>query len=202
MDDLNQFLSRAREKARSRVLRPVWNPQQIGEELYGVVVDAFPNPWDDSVTAYVVRAPDGSEYMTPRNKVLVDLLNEYNPSIGDLIYIRYEGTGREKKGRNAPKLYAVYVEKRSAGSEAPEQTRAEAPEVETAAEVEGAKAGELEKLAEAVQTIGKLYGYYATIDSFERALAKHGFNLSAKEVEELLPDMVKVTKHGVKIRKV
>ncbi|MEM3951830.1 MAG: hypothetical protein QXP74_00235, partial [Nitrososphaerota archaeon] len=145
--NFEEFLKEAREKAKVRRLAETWKPQNEGDELYGVVEDVFPSPWDPSVITCIVKTPEGRRYMLPRNKVLVTSLSEDPPNPGDLIYVRYEGEGRKKGGFKAPKLFAVYVKHvaepveiptptTTAKAEETQKVEEEVPKVETAGEIE------------------------------------------------------------------
>ncbi|MEM1532296.1 MAG: hypothetical protein QW599_05580 [Nitrososphaerota archaeon] len=213
---LEDFLKEAREKSKVRRLAETWKPQNEGEELYGIVEDVFPNPWDSNVITCVVKTPEGKRYMLPRNKVLVSSLVEDPPNPGDLIYVRYEGEGRKKGGFKAPKLFAVYVKHVTESVEIPTPTATvkaeetqkmeeEMPKVETAREIEVSEEREetgynVEKIKEALQHIVKEYGVYLTNVAFEKALKNMSIEMTVDELKKLLPDVVKTTKWGVMIK--
>jgi len=205
MDD---FLREARERAVSGKLPPTWKPEKIGEELYGVIVDAIPNPWDQSTVSYIIRTPGGEEYMTPRNQVLSSLLSRMGPEVGDLIYIRYEGYGKQKPGRNPPKIFAVYVKKRSGQRaeqkvEAPQPQPQELPPVETAEEAAEAAAPPMpdpEVLRKYVLTLPNIYGDHIVRPKFENLLRSRGWSLTAEDAARILPDVIELTKYGVRIK--
>ncbi|MEM2587929.1 MAG: hypothetical protein QXV23_06480 [Candidatus Bathyarchaeia archaeon] len=203
---IDEFLKEAREKAKLRRLAETWKPEKEGEELYGVVEDVFPNPWDSTVMTCIVRTPDGRRYMLPRNKVLVSALTEDMPNVGDMVYVRYEGEGKKKGGFKAPKLFAVYVKHAAAPVETPAEARAEEaemPKVETAREVEAVEEPaekDAEKVREALSRIAKKYGVYLTNLAFEKALKSEGIEMTADEVKSLLPEAIKTAKRGVMIR--
>jgi len=209
--DLDEFLKEARQKAVSGKLPPAWKPEKEGDELYGIIVDAMPNPWDPSTTSYIVRTPSGEEYMTPRNQVLVSLLSRMTPEVGDMIYIRYEGVGKQKPGRNPPKIFAVYVKKKSGqpavqpSTPSAQQQAEELPPVETAEQVEAAEEKKEEKpdpeiVKKYVLTLPNIYGDHIVKQKFESLLKAKGWNLTAEEVAMMLPDVIELTKYGVRIR--
>ena len=202
--DWESFRKRAREKGVSGRLPQTWKPAKEGEELVGVIVEAFPNPWDQSVTSYVIRTPNGEEYMTPRNQVLINLLSRFSPEVGDYIYIRYDGLGRSKPGRNPPKIFTVYVEKpgRQAELKPPAEPRAEElPPVQTAEEVREERAApDPEALKRYLMELKGLYGDYIERNKFELLLHRKGWEISAEEAAEILPDVVEVKKYGVRIK--
>jgi len=211
--DLDSFLKEARQKAVSGKLPPTWKPQNPGDELYGVIVDAIPNPWDESTISYIVRTPSGEEYMTPRNQVLTSLLGRMNPEVGDLIYIRYEGVGKQKPGRNPPKIFAVYVKKKTGQPDVqpaapppaqPSQQPEELPPVETAEQVERTEekkeAPDPEVVKKYVLTLPNIYGDHIVRTKFESLLRAKGWNLTAEEVAMMIPEVVELTKYGVKIK--
>ena len=207
----DEFLREARQKAISGKLPPTWKPAREGDELYGIIVDAIPNPWDETTISYIIRTPDGEEYMTPRNQVLSSLLARMSPEVGDMIYIRYEGVGKQKPGRNPPKIFAVYV--RKAGRPGVQQPSPppvqqpqpeELPPVETAEEVEESKAEkeapDPEVVKRYVLTLPSIYGDHIVRSKFESLIRAKGWNLTAEEVAMMIPEVVELTKYGVKIR--
>ena len=201
--DLDSFLREARQKAISGKLPPTWKPQNPGDELYGVIVEALPNPWDESTISYVVRTPGGEEYMTPRNQVLTSLLGRMNPEVGDLIYIRYEGVGKQKPGRNPPKIFAVYVKKKSGQPAVQQPQPEELPPVETAEQVEEKReAPDPEVIKKYVLTLPSIYGNHIVKTKFESLLRAKGWNLTAEEVAMMIPEIVELTKYGVKIKEI
>jgi len=208
--ELDEFLKEARQKAVSGKLPATWKPSREGDELYGVIVDAMPNPWDQSTISYIVRTPSGEEYMTPRNQVLVNLLARMNPGVGDMIYIRYEGVGKQKPGRNPPKIFAVYVKKKTGqpavqtpASPPVQQTKPEElPPVETAEQVEEKREAQPdpEVVKKYVLTLPNIYGDHIVKHKFESLLKAKGWDLTANEVAMMIPDVVELTRYGVRIK--
>ena len=214
--DWEAFEKEAEEKAVSGRLPPTWKPQKEGDKLKGIVVEIIPNPWEPSERSYIIRTPNAEEYMTPRNKVLTSLLNRLNPEVGDLIYIRYDGLGKARPGRNPPKIFTVYVKKPGQPDVQPsgpppaqpsqlQQVKPEElPPVESAEQIEEKpeekKAADPEVIRKYVLTLPNIYGNHIVKTKFENLLKAKGWNLTAKDVANMLPDVVELTKYGVKIK--
>jgi len=206
---LEEFLAEAREKATTvteefkEKYPPVWKPEAPGEEIYGKVIDIYPNPWEPEEKAYVIETPSGSRYMLPRNRQLVNLLEEIKPQIGDLLYVRFDHYGKEKKGRSRPKIFAVYVKRAGAPIQAkkPVEKKVEEapPPVKTAAEIEEKPKIDPEFLRAVVEEAKERYGNLITIYRFEKHLRENGVELKAEEAAKILPDKIKLMRHGVKI---
>jgi hypothetical protein len=204
MVDWDKFRERARAKAKSTSATPVWKPQKEGDELYGQVIYIVPNPWDESVNSYIVKTPDGQEFMTPRNEVLVMALKRANPGVGDLLYIRYEGISKPKPGRSPAKLFSVYVEK----MEEPEPAEpATPPAVETAEEVEEIEEAppseEDEKIRKYLKTLATIYVAPLSWRMLQKHLEAKGIFMQPSELKRLperFPDVLEVTADGKGVR--
>jgi hypothetical protein len=215
-----KFLERAKQRAKIAARPRVWSPQEVGDFLYGEVIDIVQNPWDESVTSYVVRNPDtGEEFLTPRHSQLVSELKRKQPQIGYRIYIRYDGTGKAKPGRSAPKLFAVYVEPPQgplttyAQPQPAEPAPPAPPPVVTAGELAREEAEEekptglesidKEKLRRYLQTLSTIYTMPLSWKSFVKQLEAKGFFMpqsDAMKLPEMFPDILEVTEDGKKVR--
>jgi len=202
MSEWDRFLERARANAKKTSIPPTWNPKNVADFIYGVVVDEVPNPWDSSITSYIIRTPDGQEYTTPRNAVLVAALKRNPPRIGSKIYICYVGTGKGKPGKNPPKIFEIYIEH-------PEQ-QVQPPEVSTAAKVaeseEKPPTGEArpdEKLEKYLRSLATVYVGTVSWKMLQKHLEARGIYMDMSEVKklpEMFPDILEVVDDGKKVR--
>lgn len=83
-----------------------WKPETINDVLEGTYVDLFKGNFGEQP---IIETADGKKYVTPSNRVLVNLLKEV--SIGDSVRIEYLGDGKAKSGQSPPKLYKVMRKK-------------------------------------------------------------------------------------------
>jgi len=184
--DWSRFLEEAEKKKVSSRLPPTWRPEKPGDRLYGVVVDVRPNPWDKTATTLIIRTPDGREFMTPRNQVLLSLIDYWQPKVGAKILIEYEGEGVRKPGKNPPKNFSMYVE--NPGEARQEEVSVEEAEAEivTAEEVEEAEKPEkeLDAAADYVEECLRIYGALHQ-NKLEKLLQQKGFKVSVKDVLRL-----------------
>jgi len=83
---------------------PFWHPENVGDELFGEIINIRPSPFEADINLYDVKDPETNEvWTTPSNVVLVRTLQELNPQVGDFILIKY--TGKRKR----TKLFEVSV---------------------------------------------------------------------------------------------
>lgn len=89
-----------------------WNPENDGDILEGVVVDAREGKIGDKETgkSYLIENATG-QYWTPSHAVLQNRLAKVK--VQDYIRIVFEGEDvtQKKKGQNAPKMYSVFRKK-------------------------------------------------------------------------------------------
>jgi hypothetical protein len=205
---------REAEREMARAKTPVWMPLREGDALYGIVVDVRPNPWNMKVKALIIRTPDGKEFMTPRNQMLLSQIEYWQPQVGDAVVIRYDGESSiRKSGRSPAKLFSMYV-KRLSGE--PREVSVEKPleveekveemeaEIETAEESEERgfeeQAEELEAELESAKNylLNELLQIYGSIhkNKLDKLLMQKGYKVTSEGLLKAFGSELAVSKHG------
>lgn len=84
-----------------------WKPQEVNDELVGIFVKADKNVGANNSMLYNMEV-EGKPLSVWGSAVLDPKMNAVKP--GDLIKIVYLGKGEAKAGKNAAKLYDVYID--------------------------------------------------------------------------------------------
>jgi len=198
---------REAEKEMARAKTPVWTPTREGDTLYGIVVDIRPNPWNMKVKALIIRTPDGKEFMTPRNQMLLNQIDYWEPRIGDAVVIRYDGESSSRQsGRKPAKLFSMYV-KRLSGE--PREVSVEKPleaveEKVEEMEVEGQgfeeQAEELEAELESAKNylLNELLQIYGSIhrNKLDKLLVQKGYKVTSEDLLKAFGSELTISKHG------
>lgn len=84
-----------------------WKPQNDNDEITGIFVKSEENVGSNNSMLYHMEVEDKS--ISVWGSVVLDpKMNAVKP--GDLIKIQYLGKGEAQGGKNAPKLYDVYID--------------------------------------------------------------------------------------------
>lgn len=107
-----------------------WKPQETNDELVGIFVKAEKDVGANNSMLYNMEV-EGKSISVWGSAVLDPKMNAVK--IGDMIKIVYLGKGEAKSGKNAPKLYDVYIdyEHRAKAAVAPAELVVETSVVET-----------------------------------------------------------------------
>ena len=89
------------------IFEDTWMPKEEGDSIEGVLVEIKENVGVNKSKLYKVQTDDG--LISVWGSTILDSRLEQVP-VGAKIKIVYQGLGKAKAGRNAPKLFKVYID--------------------------------------------------------------------------------------------
>ena len=198
--DLKELLKSWRQEAkRTGTFPPLWQPEQEGEALFGLVVEIRKNPWQETggppifrIKGWKITPNDGLEDREPKcydavGEVLKNEMYSKGVGVGDWVFVQYLGRAkRAKGGRQRARLYGVTKVSEEEVSRFLSIVGITKEEFEAAVQAEATKApaqaeipppGLMEQVVEYVKLWGEV-----TPSDLMKFLENKGFNVTLEDV--------------------